>query len=134
MGVNFYLLDTHVLLWWLFDDVSLSKHAKNAITSPDSRIFVSSVSGWEISIKHHIGKMPHVGPLIKGLPLYVRRERFEILPISFEHAMAAGALDGKHKDPFDRMLIAQARAEECILISNDKIFKKYKVPCSVART
>ena len=128
MGVNFYLLDTHVLLWWLFDDPALSKQAKNAITSPDSRVFVSSVSGWEISIKHHIGKMPHVGHLVKELPLYIRRERFEILPISFEHAMAAGALDGKHKDPFDRMLIAQARTDELILISNDKVFKKYKVP------
>ncbi len=128
MGVNFYLLDTHVLLWWLFDDPNLSKHAKNAITSSDSRIFISSVSGWEISIKHHIGKMPHVGSLIKELPLHVRRERFEILPISFEHAMAAGALDGKHKDPFDRMLIAQARVEKLVLISNDKIFKKYKIP------
>lgn len=128
MGVNFYLLDTHTLLWWLFDDPGLSKHAKNAITSPDSRIFVSSVSGWEISIKHHIGKMPHVGHLVKELPLYIRRERFEILPISFEHAMAAGALDSKHKDPFDRMLIAQTRLEELILISNDKVFKKYKIP------
>src|SRR3990167_2859282 len=116
MGVNFYLLDTHTLLWWLFDDPGLSKHAKNVITSPDSRVFVSSASGWEISIKHHIGKMPHVGHLVKELPLYIRRERFEILPISFEHAMAAGALDGKHKDPFDRMLIAQARLEELILI------------------
>jgi PIN domain nuclease of toxin-antitoxin system len=128
MGVSFYLLDTHVLLWWLFDDPHLSKHAKNAIISPDSRIFISSVSGWEISIKYYIGKMPHVGPLIKELPMYIRRERFEILPISFEHAMAAGALDGKHKDPFDRMLIAQAHSENLTLISNDKIFKKYKVP------
>ncbi|HLB42779.1 MAG TPA: type II toxin-antitoxin system VapC family toxin [Gammaproteobacteria bacterium] len=128
MEVNFYLLDTHVLLWWLFDDPSLSKHAKNTITSPDSRIFVSSVSGWEISIKHHIGKLPHISHLVKELPLYIRRERFEILPISFEHAIAAGGLDGKHKDPFDRMLIAQARMEKLVLISNDKVFKKYKVP------
>ena len=128
MGVDFYLLDTHVLLWWLFDDPSLSKHAKDTIMAPESRIFVSSVSGWEISIKYHIGKMPHAGHIVKELPLYIRRERFELLPISLEHAIAAGALDGKHKDPFDRMLIAQARTEELTLISNDKIFKKYKVP------
>lgn len=127
MGVNFYLLDTHVLLWWLFDDPKLSKHAKNAIISSDSRIFISSVSGWEISIKHHLGKMPHVGHLLKELPRYIRRERFEILPISFEHGLVAGSLGGKHKDPFDRMLIAQARIEELTLISNDKIFKKNKV-------
>ena len=128
MGVNLFLLDTHILLWWLFDDPKLSKRAKDAITSPESRVFVSSVCGWEISIKYHLGKLPHVGNLVKELPLYVRRERFEILPISLEHAIAAGALDGKHKDPFDRMLVAQARSEELILISNDKIFKKYKIP------
>lgn len=128
MGVDFFLLDTHVLLWWLFDDPKLSKRAREAIKAPESRIFVSSVSGWEISIKYHLGKLPHVADLVKELPLYVRRERFEILPISLEHAIAAGAMDGKHKDPFDRMLIAQARSDELVLISNDKIFKKYKVP------
>jgi len=128
MGVNFFLLDTHILLWWLFDDPKLSKRAKEAIALPESRVFVSSVCGWEISIKHHLGKLPHVDNLVKNLPLYVRRERFEILPISLEHAIAAGALDGKHRDPFDRMLIAQARTEKLTLISNDKIFKKYKVP------
>jgi len=127
MGVNFYLLDTHVLLWWLFDDVQLSIRARDAIIDPNSRVFVSSVCGWEISIKHHLGKLPHVGRIMKELPLYVRRERFEILPISLEHALAAGALDGKHKDPFDRMLIAQACNEELTLISNDKVFKQYKV-------
>jgi len=127
MGVNLYLLDTHVLLWWLLDDPKLSQKAKNTITSPESRIYVSSVSGWEISIKQHIGKMPHIGHLIKDLPQYIRRERFEILPITFEHALVAGSLDGKHKDPFDRMLIAQARTEELTLISNDNIFKKYKL-------
>ncbi|TAK76088.1 MAG: type II toxin-antitoxin system VapC family toxin [Gammaproteobacteria bacterium] len=127
MGVNFFLLDTHVLLWWLFDDPKLSERAKAAIASPESRVFVSSVSGWEISIKYHLGKLPHVGDLVKELSLYVRRERFEVLPISLEHAIAAGALDGKHKDPFDRMLIAQACSEKLTLISDDKMFKKYKV-------
>lgn len=128
MGVDFYLLDTHVLLWWFFDDPKLSKRARDAIASPTSRVFVSSVSAWEISIKHQIGKLPNVGHLVKELPLYIRRERFEVLPIALEHGIAAGELDGKHKDPFDRMLIAQARLEELTLISNDKIFKKYKIP------
>ena len=128
MGVNFYLLDTHTLLWWLFDDPKLSKRAKDTISSPDSRVLVSSVSGWEISIKHKLGKLPHVGDLVHELPFCIRRDRFEILTISFEHAVAAGNLDGRHKDPFDRMLIAQTRIEELTLISNDKIFKKYKIP------
>jgi PIN domain nuclease of toxin-antitoxin system len=128
MGIKFYLLDTHVFLWWIFDDPKLSKHAREVIAEPDSRIFVSSMSAWEISIKYHLGKLPHVGNLVKDLPLHVRRERFEILPISLEHAIAAGALDGKHKDPFDRMLIAQARIEDLTIISNDKILKKYKTP------
>jgi PIN domain nuclease of toxin-antitoxin system len=128
MGINFYLLDTHTLLWWLFDDPNLSKHARNIIASPESKIYVSSVSGWEISIKYHLGKMPHAGHVSKDLPLHLRRERFEVLPITLEHAMLAGSLDGKRKDPFDRMLIAQARIENLELISNDSIFKKYKLP------
>ena len=128
MGVNFYLLDTHVLMWWLFDDPNLSSKAKKAIMSADSRIYVSSVSGWEISIKYHLGKLPHVGPLVKELPLYLRRERFEVLPITLEHSLAAGGLEIKHKDPFDRMLIAQARVDNLTLISNDKILKKYHNP------
>jgi len=128
MGVNFFLLDTHVLLWWLFDDPKLSKRARTAIASPESRVYASSVSGWEISIKHHLGKLPHVANLVKELPMHLRRERFEILPISLEHAIAAGALDGKHKDPFDRMLISQARCQQLTLISNDKVFKSYKIP------
>lgn len=128
MGVNLFLLDTHVLLWWLFNDPKLSKQAKETIASPDSRIFVSSICGWEISIKYHLGKLPIAASLVKTLPMYVRRERFEILPVSLEHAVSAGALDQKHKDPFDRMLIAQTRSEKLILITNDRIFKRYRVP------
>ena len=127
MGVNAFLLDTHILLWWLFDDPKLSSPAKKAITSPDAKIWVSSVSGWEIAIKHRLGKLPHVGTLIQSLPLHIKHERFEVLPISLEHTLAAGKLAGAHKDPFDRMLIAQARLEKLTLISNDRLFRKYKV-------
>jgi PIN domain nuclease of toxin-antitoxin system len=74
VGVNFFLLDTHVLLWWLFGDAKLSKRAIEAIKSPDARVFVSSVSAWEISIKYHLRKLPYIGNLVKELPLYLRRE------------------------------------------------------------
>ena len=127
MGMSF-LLDTHVLIWWLLDDPKLSSDAKNVIANSKHHIFVSSVSACEISIKHKLGKLPHLGDLKDKLPQYVRKARFEILPISLEHGLLAGNLATKHKDAFDRMLIAQAQIEDLTIISNDKIFKNYKIP------
>lgn len=121
------LLDTHVLLWWLFDDVSLSKRARNGIADPGNEILVSSVSGWEISTKHRLGKLPEAGEAVTHLPALLRQARMQVLPITLEHALAAGALPGPHRDPFDRMLIAQSRLEKVRLVSSDPIFKVYKI-------
>jgi len=122
------LLDTHALLWWLFDDPKLSAKARTAIEKFDQRILVSSASAWEIATKVRIGKLPEVGDIADKLPAYLRRERFEVLPIALEHALAAGALPGPHKDPFDRMLIAQAKMENLRVASIDPVFKQYGVP------
>lgn len=122
-----YLLDTHTLLWWLFDSPELSGNAKKSISAASNHIIVSSVSAWEISIKHRLGKLPKVGDILEKLPTYIRKERFEVLPISIEHGVLAGSLPDNHRDPFDRMLIAQAKLEHLSIITTDKIFKNYGI-------
>lgn len=122
------LLDTHALLWWLFGDPKFSSKARTAIEKSDQRVWVSSASAWEIATKVRIGKLPEIGDVAEKLPAYLRRERFEALPISLDHALAAGTLPGPHKDPFDRMLIAQARIEKLRVVSIDSVFKQYGVP------
>lgn len=121
------LLDTHTLLWWLFDDPRLSARARKTIATADNEALVSSASAWEISTKHRLGKLPGAGDVPTRLPAYLRKARMSVLSISLEHAMAAGALPGPHKDPFDRMLIAQAQLEKLAIITNDPAFTDYGI-------
>lgn len=125
--VSRYLLDTHVLLWWLFDDPKLSGPAHDVIQAPENTILVSSASGWEIATKHRLGKLPHAGEAARDLPSLLRKSRMTVLPITMEHALAAGALPGPHRDPFDRMLIAQGRIEGLPIVTSDRVFKQYPV-------
>jgi PIN domain nuclease of toxin-antitoxin system len=125
--VNGYLLDTHVLLWWLFDDPKLSDLARDIIRAPDNRIIVSSASGWEIATKSRLGKLPHAGDIAKNLTSLLQKARFKVLSISMVHALAAGALPGPHRDPFDRMLIAQGQIEQLPIVTSDRAFKNYPV-------
>jgi PIN domain nuclease of toxin-antitoxin system len=122
-----YLLDTHVLLWWLFDDPKLSGLARDIIRAPENRIIVSSASGWEIATKSRLGKLPHAGDIANNLPSLLQKARIEILSITMAHALAAGALPGPHRDPFDRMLIAQGQIEQLPIVTSDRAFKKYPV-------
>lgn len=124
---NGYLLDTHVLLWWLFDDPKLSDTARDIIRAPDSIIIVSSASGWEIATKSRLGKLPHAGDIMDDLPSLLQKARIEVLSITMAHALAAGALPGPHRDPFDRMLIAQGQIEQLPIVTSDRIFKTYPV-------
>lgn len=121
------LLDTHALLWWLLDDPRLSGAARRAIGPAEHQVLVSSASAWELSTKHRLGKLPEIGEIIARLPRHIRQERFEVLPISFEHALLAGQLPGPHRDPFDRMLIAQARKEVLSVVTGDAVFAEYDV-------
>jgi PIN domain nuclease of toxin-antitoxin system len=121
------LLDTHTLLWWLFDDPRLSVPARKAIATSDNEAIVSSASAWEITTKYRLGKLPKAGDVPTRLPTYLRKARVSVLSISLEHAIAAGALPGPHRDPFDRMLIAQARLEKLPVITTDPVFKEYGV-------
>jgi PIN domain nuclease of toxin-antitoxin system len=122
-----YLLDTHVLLWWLFDDPKLSSMAVDVIRAPDNTIFVSSASGCEIATKHRLGKLPHAGEAVRDLLSLLRKSRMTVLPITMEHALAAGALPGPHRDPFDRMLIAQGQIEGLPIVTSDRVFHQYSV-------
>ena len=122
-----FLLDTHTLLWWMFDDPKLSIAARETIAEPDHEILVSAASAWEIATKHRIGKLPEAGDIVQQLPAYLRRARFTELGISVEHALLAGNLPGPHRDPFDRMLMAQATILNMPLITTDSIFRDYGV-------
>lgn len=119
------LLDTHALLWWLLDSPDLSFNARSAIANSARRVWVSTASSWELAIKLKLGKLPFAADIVENLPRYLRKERFDILPIGLEHTLAAGALPGPHRDPFDRMLIAQAQIEGLQLVSRDAVFSDY---------
>jgi PIN domain nuclease of toxin-antitoxin system len=118
-----YLLDTHTLLWWLNNDLKLSREAREIISNPENKIFVSAVSAWEISIKKATGKLSVPDNLAEAISVNC----FEPLLISIEHGLKAGSLPNYHNDPFDRMLIAQAMSENLIIISRDAQFSQYGV-------
>lgn len=119
------LLDTHVLLWALGDDPSLSQEARTAITDGRNVVFVSAATAWEISIKKALGKLRvPAGDYLEEL----RRHRFTPLDITSEHALAVESLPPHYADPFDRMLVAQAMVERLTLVTHDSRFKAYAVP------
>ncbi|MBI3513451.1 MAG: type II toxin-antitoxin system VapC family toxin [Proteobacteria bacterium] len=119
------LLDTHALLWWIFDDARLSSVARALIAGPENEVFVSAASGWEIATKHRLGKLPKAGDVAADLSRYLRVGRITSLPIAMEHALAAGRLPGPHRDPFDRMLIAQAMIDRLPVVTADPVFMQY---------
>ncbi len=121
------LLDTHTLLWWLDGDRRLSRRARTVIAADTNAILVSAASAWEISTKVRLGKLPGATEVAAELPAILRQQDFEPLPITIVHALRAGNLPGPHRDPFDRLLIAQAQAEELALVSNERVFDAYGV-------
>lgn len=121
------LVDTHVLIWWLVDLTLLSPAAQTVIADDRNEIFVSAVSAWEIAIKHKAGKLPHVAPLMVDLEGAILSEGFMPLPVTIRCGEHAGSLPLHHRDPFDRMLIAQALAESLTLVSNERLFDQYGV-------
>ena len=121
------LLDTHALLWWLSDDPALTRAARKIIAETRNTLIVSAASAWEIAIKVRLGKLPTATDLAADFSALVEREGFQLLAISAEHGIRAGLLPGPHKDPFDRMLIAQAQAENIPIVSNEASFETYGV-------
>ncbi len=120
------LLDTHTLVWWLEAKENLSRKAKEIIEDSEAVVFVSAVSGWELAIKTQIGKFKSA-QLVRGLEREIEKEGFIELQVSMKHALLAGSLGSAHKDPFDRLLIAQAQVEEVPLVSNEKIFDRFAI-------
>lgn len=118
------LLDTHALLWWLADDAALTVNARAAIGDRSNGIYVSAASAWEISIKKALGKLEAPDDLDAALIA----NHFQSLPITIRHGTSAGQLPRHHDDPFDRMLIAQAQAEQLTLVTHDAMFRPYGVP------
>jgi PIN domain nuclease of toxin-antitoxin system len=116
------LLDTHVLLWWLSDDRKLAKNAREIIAKPDNDVLVSSASVWEVAIKAALGR---IEVELDDLEDAIARNGFRSLPIGFRHALTAGRLPPVHRDPFDRMLVAQAGVEELRVVSHDRVFERY---------
>lgn len=121
------LLDTHTFIWWLGNHPLLSTVAKDAIRDPDSVIFVSAATAWEITTKFRLGKLPGVTLIAADVAAQIAAEGFGELAVTVEHGQHAGTLPGPHKDPFDRMLIAQALLEDLTLVSNETLFDAYGV-------
>jgi PIN domain nuclease of toxin-antitoxin system len=121
------LLDTHALLWWLDGDERLSTSARQAIADPKATIFVSAASAWEIATKVRIGKLPGAIEVADRLSSILADQSFKPLAIGIEHARRAGLMPGEHRDPFDRMLIAQAQIELLCLVSNEKCFDSFGI-------
>lgn len=118
------LLDTHALLWWLFDDPRLGTAARSVVADPANVVFVSAVSVWEVAIKRAAGKLRAPD----DLAVQVDAAGFERLPIGFDHAERVGALPHHHRDPFDRLLVAQAQVEGATLVTGDRALTAYDVP------
>ena len=121
------LLNTHALLWWLDGDKRLSKPARDFIGEEANTVFVSAASAWEIATKVRIGKLPGAAEIASNLASCMASQGFTELPISLADGARAGNLPGPHRDPFDRMLIAQAQAHDLPLISNEAVFDDYGI-------
>ena len=122
MGVT-YLIDTHILLWWLFNDPKLTPECQDIIRNPDNRILVSSVSAWEIATKYRIGKLPEAKQIVEEYSQILHRAKFVELVVTSAHALRAGSLPIAHRDPFDRMIMAQAELENLPIITYDAAFQ-----------
>ena len=121
------LLDTHALIWWLLDDRSLSRAARTALSQPGTVVFVSAVSIVEIGIKLSINKLPLPDELDQDLLDVIAATGFRSLPVTSEHAYAIRHLPWHHRDPFDRLLIAQSRLERLTIVTEDQAIRRYSV-------
>jgi PIN domain nuclease of toxin-antitoxin system len=121
------ILDTHTFLWFVWDEVNLSNTAKVLITNPTHQKFISTASYWEIAIKLSIGKLDLGEPYRAFMRREIARNNFDLLPVSIDHAAAVSVLPFHHRDPFDRMLIAQAMVEDMPILSRDLAFEAYPV-------
>ena len=121
------LLDTHALLWWFTDDPRLSAKSRDMIGDLNNEILVSAASAWEIATKHRLGKLGAASDAVIRFEELVAADGFIPLPISLRHALRAGSFHADHRDPFDRMLAAQAEIEAVPLVTPDPAFEQFEV-------
>jgi PIN domain nuclease of toxin-antitoxin system len=121
------LLDSHALFWFVHGDARLSRSARRAIEAVDAAVQVSAISAWEIAYKFAAGKWPEAEILATDFMEIIFDLGFKPLPLSLEHAHHAGMLRSLHRDPFDRMLAAQAEVEDIPLVTADPAFRHFKV-------
>ena len=122
-----FLLDSHALLWWWFDPDRLSTAVRELLIDPSTPVLVSAASVWELSLKHHQGKLPELSGAITDLPGLLQADGFEALPISLAHGLRAGGYSQPHRDPFDRMLAAQSELDRLVLLTADPQLSTF--PC-----
>lgn len=127
MGIESMLLDTHIFLWWLFDDERLPKKIKAFIQDINNPVYVSAASVWEIVTKFRLGKLPKADAVAVNVPVWIDKAGFQSLNIKPEHAQIAGSWNADHRDPFDRMLAAQALLEKMSLASVDKAMQVFAI-------
>lgn len=121
------LLDTHSFLWWIQGGTVLSERARQALEEARGTVYLSAASLWEMAIKIRLGKLRAPEPFDQFILRQVQDNRLEILPIHAQHVLATMNLPAHHRDPFDRLLIAQAQTEDLLLISRDAVFGHYDV-------
>jgi PIN domain nuclease of toxin-antitoxin system len=122
------LLDTHAFLWWIADDERLSTNAREAIAAGSNEAFVSAASTWEIVTKSRLGRLEIPDPADHFVTSQLEANAFQALSITVRHTLGLASLPDLHRDPFDRMLVAQAIAEELTLVTGDRAVRAYPVP------
>lgn len=120
------LLDTHALIWWLTDNRRLSSAARAAIADPDNLVMASAASGYEIANKQRLGRLS--GRIAQDLPKARREARIPVHALTLAHTIAAGLLPGPHRDPWDRLVMAQALSDDLTVVTVDPVFQEYALP------
>lgn len=119
------LLDTHALLWWWTDDPALSRTAREAIADPASEVNVSAATAWEIATLRRLGRLDHAPDAVRRFHELIQADGFRHLPVTYLHCLRAGSYSTDHRDPFDRMLAAQAEIELLTLVTKDPAFRHF---------
>lgn len=122
-----FLLDTHALLWWFVDDPRLPAAARALMAGEENEVLVSAASAWEIATKYRLGRLPEAEGAVSRFTELVEADGFTHLPLTHRHAILAGTFDSSHRDPFDRVLAAQAIVEGVPLLTRDPVFSQFPV-------
>jgi PIN domain nuclease of toxin-antitoxin system len=121
------LLDTHAFLWWVEGTPALGRRARAAVSNPDNEVFFSIASCWELAIKLSLGKLRLTQRLERFIPEQLTRNGFVLFGVELRHGLRVADLPFHHRDPFDRVLVAQALQDQLAIVSADRVFRKYGV-------